>query len=268
MASELDIYKINPHAFAPNGILKPFSQQYGEYSVVKEAYDDARKHGIATAPPGKAPMVEYTPFVLSQSCVAFGIEEIAQRPLIISKAAFDHIRYDHQHDVERLLDHLDNLTYELANNLIAFQSKRTSNHIAFVLDTATRSEHPVNVVVGVDINVNSVDVASVRTMFGNAHLLSDMNEALSLGRRFFTNKRTGAWIEDVTASGQMDPSGDLGRHLIDLYCTRFPEARDADRLTSMARGLGRANPSLGDLRTDAVHRRSSPDRDERDEGAR
>lgn len=87
-------------------------------------------------------------------------------------------------------------------------------------------------------------------------------------RRFFTNKRTGAWIEDVTASGQLDPSGDLGRHLIELYCTRSPEAQDADRLTSMARGLGRANPTLAYLRSDADPRRSSPDRDERDEGAR
>lgn len=247
MADELSVLKINPHVFTPFGSLKPFSQQYGEYSIVKESYDDARRRGANVAPPNRGPMTEYTPFVLSLSCVSFGLSEIASKPLIISKAAFDHIRYDHQNDIDKLMKHLDNLANELANNLLAFQSKRTPAHLTFVLESRTRSEHPVNVIVSVNVNVNTIDVASDRTMYGNSHLVSDMNETLELNRQFYVSTRTGAWVEDITASGQLDPSGDLGRHLISLYCTQFPHAHVAERLMSLvgpSQGRGPRNPSL------------------------
>lgn len=222
MSTIVDVLKINPHCFQANGLLKPFSQQYGEYQLIKQDYDECVRTGKEV--PSDSTTAAFTPFVLSVSCASFGVPEIADRPLVISNASFDYIRRSHVGEASKLIRHLDNLAMEISESVIAFDSKRKADHIQFVLSEKTTSGNPVNVVVAVNLNQKTVDVASVRTMYGNSHLVEDMEKSLELGRRFYVNERTGVWLENLTAMGIMDPAGVLGRHLSYLYDTQFPNS--------------------------------------------
>lgn len=208
------VMRLNPHAIAADGGLKPFSQQYGEYALKKEVLTAASAKSVDKI------LFDYTPFVISWDCSRYGVPGIESRPLVLSKRTLDHIADRHSADVDFLITQLDKLSGEMSENVLAFQDKTHPSHIVFLLSEFSRNGNRLTTTVGIDSSMKTIEVTSIRTVHGNSHLISDLLKAASKDRQFFINERTGAWLENQQYTDR-SPSAVLQRHLLEAYYTHL-----------------------------------------------
>lgn len=76
---------------------------------------------------------------------------------------------------------------------------------------------------GKDANMDTVEVASIRSVHWNSHLFSGMIKSASRGREFYMNERTGAWLENQQHPDR-SPSVVLRRRLLDCFYTHLSSA--------------------------------------------
>lgn len=214
------VMRLNPHAIAADGALKPFSQQYGEYALKLNTLKSSGEWEKLTTNGRAKAIAGYSPFVLAWDCQGFGVPGIGSRPLVLSLNSVRHIFDRHERDLDRLTGCLDKLSTELAANVLAFEDKTHVNHIDFILNEYSRSGNQMLTAVAIDANMDTIEVSSVRSVHGTAHLFSDMIKSAIRGREFYVNERTGAWLENQQHTDR-SPSVVLSRHLLDAYYTHL-----------------------------------------------
>lgn len=214
------VARLNPHAIAADGGLKPFSQQYGGYALKLQALKDNGEWDRLTTNGRSKVMSEHTPFILAWDCAGFGVPGIGHRPLVLSLNSLRHILDRHEQDTDRLVANIDKLSIELTENVLAFVDKTYPGHVDFILNEYSRSGNQMLTAVAIDANMDTIDVTSVRSVHGTAHLFSDLIKSAAKSRAFYVNERTGAWLENQQHPDR-SPSVVLSRHLLDLYYTHL-----------------------------------------------
>lgn len=223
------VMALNRHAVLPDGSLKTFSQQYGEYSFAKDS--------------GVKSMWEYTPFVFSMDSSVFGVPPLSGMPLCMTSASVKHVVSKHRAEIGVL----DALATELVGNVLAFQDALDDSAFFFVLDEYSKKGNQYITLVRANIELKRVEVNEVRSVHGVADLDKLIDPALDGGKDFFMSERTGAWLEAQGTRFSMGlPSISEGtrQRLLSLYYTRFPDqttredpARRNARAANVARTL-------------------------------
>ena len=252
------VMRINKHALNSKGQLKSFTEQYGEYAFVKETVLDA---GIDLTKNNRA-LEGATPFVLAMNGSVFGIPEMEDKPLTISNKALKHIRSRHLRDLPDpaeaigfLNSLIDNLSNEMARNVLVFQDDLIDNHLVFALREKSENGNPITTIVEVDNNSRGVTVDSIVSNHARDDLLEKIGRSVALGKKIHVNERTGAWLlaqmteppaesgrattRDLERPGETGlPAGRLAaiRRLSEEYCRKFPDTEASRELRKAALG--------------------------------
>lgn len=214
------VVRLNPHSIAPDGGLKSFSQQYGEYMFKIESLKMKGSWASLSTNAKSAIVGDYTPFVLAWDCKGFGVPGIERRPLVLSARTLKHIMDKHGDDAESLISNLNRLSSEMSQNILACVDKTHENHINFILNEYSRNGNQMLTAVAIDANMDAIEVSSIRSVHGNSHLFSDLIKSAVNGRPFFVNERTGAWLKNQQQFGS-SPAVVLRRHLLTFYYTHL-----------------------------------------------
>lgn len=213
------VRRLNPHAVASDGALKPFSQQYGEYMFAKNSGE--RDLDVIIKPALQAGKTFYTNEGTGEWLSAQGNRFSMGDPSISEGVP------------QRL------------PQIYSTQPSSRSQAAAQILAA-----------VAIDANTDTVEVAPIRSVHGNSHLFSDMIESTARGRGVYVNERTGAWLELQQHSG-LTPTVVLQRHLLDFHHTHLgrgraeierprggmtPRGRDGKGVPARPRPSGAADP--------------------------
>lgn len=227
------VMRLNRRALNDKAQLKSFTEQYGEYALIKLAIADLP----LTQSQAAAAVEEATPFVLAMNGAIFGIPELAGRPLVITNKALKHICKRHVDSYRQglsvaladLAPYIDGIVEKMLSNVLVFKDAMHPDHYVFVLSERTASGKPITTVVDADMHTKGVEIEGIISNHGNGHVLRKVAKSIQHGLGVFVNERTGAWLEaiqDLTRPGETGlPEGILAAYvrLSEEYVTRFPD---------------------------------------------
>lgn len=241
------VMRLNRRALNDKAQLKSFTEQYGEYALIKLAIADLP----LTQSQAAAAVEEATPFVLAMNGAIFGIPELASRPLVITNKALKHIYKRHVDSYRQglsvaladLAPYIDDIAGKMLSNVLVFQDAMHPDHYVFVLSERTSSGKPITTVVNADMHTKGVEIEGIISSHGNDHVLGKVAKSLNRGLNVYVNERTGAWLEaiqNLMRPGETGlPEGILAAYvrLSEDYVTRFPDAPGSFKLREVLDGL-------------------------------
>lgn len=197
-----DLKRINENILNDYGEVKTFKEQLLEY-----------KYNIL--PPT-------VPLIVLENAACLQINGLVSMPVVINQNILKKVEQKHDIKAQELME----LSENLKNHVLALESRTQNNSILLVLNQKDNVERFIVVPIQFNRKVGTVDVYSIRSIYGRNNIESLIINTYQDGLKLYANRKTENWIKSI---GVQFPKNLINSLSISYYTKISPECQSSPK---------------------------------------